>query len=84
MKRFLSIFLCFAIFLSLLPGLSVSADPATLTGQGTEEEPYEIGTAEELVLFREIVQNGQWDAWAVLTDDIVFNDGITLGYNCMT
>lgn len=51
-----------------------------LTGSGTAEDPYQIGTAEELKLFRDIVNgsNGQTQnrsACAVLTSDIVLNDG---------
>ena len=52
----------------------------SLSGSGTAEEPYQIGNAEELVVFRDIVNgaNGRKlnsDACAVLTADIVLNDG---------
>ena len=52
----------------------------SLSGRGTAEEPYQIGNAEELVVFRDIVNgaNGRKlnsDACAVLTADIVLNDG---------
>ena len=51
-----------------------------MTGSGTENDPYQIGTAEQLKLFRDIVNgsNGQKQdrgACAVLTNDIVLNDG---------
>lgn len=51
-----------------------------LTGNGTAEDPYQIDTAEKLKLFRDIVNgsNGQTQnrsACAVLTSDIVLNDG---------
>lgn len=52
----------------------------SLSGRGTAEEPYQIGNTEELVVFRDIVNgaNGRKlnsDACAVLTADIVLNDG---------
>lgn len=52
----------------------------SLSGSGTAEEPYQIGNAEELVVFRDIVNgaNGRKlnsDACAVLTAGIVLNDG---------
>ena len=51
-----------------------------MTGSGTESDPYQIGTAEQLKRFRDIVNgsNGQTPnrgAWAVLMNDIVLNDG---------
>ena len=51
-----------------------------MTGSGTESDPYQIGTAEQLKRFRDIVnnENGQTQntaACATLTADIVLNDG---------
>lgn len=51
-----------------------------MTGSGMEIDPYQIGTAEQLKRFRDIVNgsNGQKQdrgACAVLTNDIVLNDG---------
>lgn len=51
-----------------------------MTGSGTESAPYQIGTAEQLKRFRDIVngENGQTPntaACATLTADIVLNDG---------
>ena len=51
-----------------------------MTGSGTETDPYQISTADQLKLFRDIVNgsNGQTQnrgACAVLTNDIVLNDG---------
>jgi len=80
MKRFLSIFLCFAICLTLLPGVSVSADPGTMEGDGSSENPYQIATAEHLLQFRDLVNGGKTDAWAILVKDIVFNEGVTFAY----
>ena len=53
---------------------------APMTGSGTESDPYQIGTAEQLKRFRDIVNgsNGQTPnrgACAVLTNDVVLNDG---------
>ena len=51
-----------------------------MTGSGTESDPYQIGTADQLKRFRDIVNgsNGQTPnrgACAVLTNDVVLNDG---------
>lgn len=51
-----------------------------MTGSGTESDPYQIGTADQLKLFRDIVngtggQTQNRGAWAVLMNDIVLNDG---------
>ena len=51
-----------------------------MTGSGTENDPYQIGTADQLKRFRDIVNgsNGQTPnrgACAVLTNDVVLNDG---------
>ena len=58
----------------------ITGTPALITGSGTESDPYQIGTAEQLKRFRDIVNgsNGQTQnrgAWAVLMNDIVLNDG---------
>lgn len=84
MKRLISMLLCFALCLSLLPSLSVSADPSAMAGTGTMDDPYQIATAEHLVQFRELVNGGDTDACAVLVNDIVFNEGITFGYQGMS
>lgn len=59
---------------------TITGTPALATGSGTESDPYQIGTAEGLKRFRDIVNgsNGQKQdrgACAVLTNDIVLNDG---------
>ena len=51
-----------------------------MTGSGTESDPYQIGTAEQLKRFRDIVngaggQTQNTAACAILTADIVLNDG---------
>ena len=58
----------------------ITGNPALATGSGTETDPYQIGTAEGLKRFRDIVngENGRTqklDACATLTADIVLNDG---------
>ena len=58
----------------------ITGTPALITGSGTESDPYQIGTAEQLKRFRDIVNgsNGQTQnrgACAVLTNDVVLNDG---------
>lgn len=59
---------------------TITGTPALATGSGTESDPYQIGTAEGLKLFHDIVngENGRTqklDACATLTADIVLNDG---------
>ena len=59
---------------------SVGNNTVYMDGLGTKESPYEISTADQLKLFRDIVNgaNGQTQntaACAVLTNDIVLNDG---------
>ena len=51
-----------------------------MTGSGTESDPYQIGTVEQLKRFRDIVngaggQTQNTAACAILTADIVLNDG---------
>lgn len=58
----------------------ITGTPALITGSGTKNDPYQIGTAEGLKLFHDIVngENGRTqklDACATLTADIVLNDG---------
>ena len=49
---------------------SESGERGALAGTGTEGDPYEIATAEELREFAKLVNAGKTDADAVLTDDI--------------
>lgn len=59
---------------------TVAGSDVYMDGLGTAAYPYQISTADQLKLFRDIV-NGTGDqaqnrgAWAVLTNDIVLNDG---------
>ena len=59
---------------------TVGNEPVYMDGLGTAVSPYQISTADQLKLFRDIVNgsNGQTPncgACAVLTNDIVLNDG---------
>ena len=50
-------------------------------GTGTADDPYQIATAEELREFAKLVNGGERDASAVLTDDIVLNEKIEVDEN---
>ena len=65
------------LLLSMLPisSLPVLAANGTLEGDGTEESPYQIADGDDLKAFRDLVNGGGNDAWAVLTADIVLNEG---------
>ena len=57
----------------------ITGNPALITGSGTETDPYQISTADQLKLFRDIVngaggQTPNRGAWAVLTADIDLNN----------
>ena len=59
---------------------TVGNEPVYMDGLGTAVSPYQISTADQLKLFRDIVngaggQTQNRGAWAVLTNDIVLNDG---------
>lgn len=59
---------------------TVGNEPVYMDGLGTAVSPYQISTADQLKLFRDIVNgsNGQTPnrgACAVLTNDVVLNDG---------
>ena len=49
---------------------------STPAGDGTEDNPYQIGTKEELYWFAALVNNGDNGACAVLTADITVNTGV--------
>ena len=74
-KRILSIMLCFVMLAGLLPAAAFAAGNVGLTGAGTADDPYLIGTAEELKAFRDKVNSGESALCAKLTADIVLNDG---------
>ena len=49
---------------------SESGESEGLTGSGTKDAPYQIGSAAELAKFRDKVNSGETSAWAELTADI--------------
>ncbi|MBR6514434.1 MAG: DUF2341 domain-containing protein [Clostridia bacterium] len=52
-KRLLSAFLCIVMLVGMIPFGAVNAAVTSLQGNGTEESPYEIGSAHELVFMAE-------------------------------
>ncbi len=72
-KRIGSVFLSLAMILSLLPAFELSAK-AALTGTGTEDDPYLVGTWEDLQSV--VTVSG---GYVKLTDDIVSSDALTVG-----
>lgn len=65
---------------SIMMPYTVGNEPVYMDGLGTAVSPYQISTADQLKLFRDIVNGtgGQMQnrgACAVLTNDIVLNDG---------
>ena len=53
-----------------IAGNAVWAAEPQLTGSGTESDPYQIFTADDLKAFRELVNGGKADACAKLMEDI--------------
>lgn len=51
----------------------ITGIPALATGSGTEDDPYQIGTAIGLEWFRDKVNDGETEICAVLTADIVLD-----------
>lgn len=70
-KRIISMFLCIAIMASLMvfaavPGFAYEFDG----GDGSQNDPYLISTAEQLHAFRDLVNGGKYSICAKLTDNI--------------
>ena len=57
---------------------SESGEGGELAGNGTKDNPYQIGSAEQLAKFRDKVNSGETDASAVLTDDINLNPNMDI------
>ncbi len=73
MHFFNKVFLMTALSL----GLSASSSAQSLlSGNGTESAPYVISSKEDLAEFSNRVNGGDYDAWAIMTNDIDM-DGIT-------
>ena len=78
MKKLLVLVFAIALCLGVLC-LGASADgitPPQPTGSGTAENPYQIGTAEELYCFAQQVNSGSTGISAVLTADITINENV--------
>ena len=78
MKKLLVLVFAIALSLGVLC-LGASADgitPPQPTGSGTAENPYQIGTAEELYWFAEQVNSGKTNINAELTDNITINTDV--------
>ncbi len=67
--------ICFLLTLCLLcPMASVfAAEPLFAGGDGTPENPYQIATLEQLIAFRELVNEGNTSICAKLIDNIAIN-----------
>ena len=63
------IFTLLVAFLAIA-GNAVWGQGTSLTGEGTPENPYQISTPDELKAFRDLVNGGDADACAILTDNI--------------
>ncbi len=77
-KKVFSLILVLAMLCAALPAAVVYAEAGTKpsVGDGSEESPYEIGTADELLWFADRVSDGgRASICAVLTADITVNPG---------
>ncbi len=72
MKKTLALLLALIMSLSLLGAVSVSA--TTLSGSGTETDPYKISTPADLEAFAAMSGNFADGAYYVLTNDIAYTD----------
>ena len=72
------IFTLLVAFLAIA-GNAVWGQETTWTGEGsgTPEDPYQISTPDELKAFRNLVNGGDADACAKLTDNINLNPNFT-------
>ena len=79
MKKLLVLVFAIALCLGVLC-VGASADGITPSqpqkGDGTAQNPYQIGSAAELYWFAKTVNEGDYDANAVLTDNITINTGV--------
>ena len=67
------------LIVALLCGAVLLAHPTAawaLAGSGTQEAPYQIGSAADLQAFARLVNGGVTDANAVLTTDITINENV--------
>ena len=79
MKKLLVLVFAIALCLGVLCLGASAADggtPEKPDGDGTAENPYQIGSAAELYWFAKTVNEGDYDANAVLTDNITINENV--------
>ncbi|MBQ2669933.1 MAG: hypothetical protein IJG06_04150, partial [Clostridia bacterium] len=71
-RRIISVFVILSMVCSLMPffNISVSAAGVQPSGSGTVDDPYKIGSVEELIWFRDTVNAGQRSICADLTNNI--------------
>jgi hypothetical protein len=86
-KKVLLMKKCFILFVLLAVGMTVAAQipwdgsiaESYNGGNGTSGNPYQIATAEQLAFLAQQTNDGSGgDAYYVLTDDIILNDGDSL------
>ena len=80
-KRILSIVLTLCMVLMLVPTTAFAEGITPATPQKDTEGVYQIGTAEELYGFAQLVNNGNTSASAVLTADITVNSNLLNSLN---
>ncbi len=78
MKKTLISALIISLIIQCLGGFTAFAD-VTMTGDGTVESPYLIGTLDDLIAFRDKVNSGETTACATLTSDIVAGQWTPIG-----
>ncbi len=77
MKKLLPLFLILLTLNLQLKAQSTNIQTTPPKGEGTEQSPYLIGTAQELFWYAETINNGQKrTSWAELTDNIVLNEHV--------
>ncbi len=77
-KRILSIVLTLCMVLMLVPTTAFAEGITPATPQTDTDGVYQIGTAEELYGFAQLVNNGNTSASAVLTADITVNSNLPI------
>lgn len=75
-RKALSLLIAVMMLISLVPLSTFTA--SALSGSGTHSNPYLIYTAQDLLDFREKVDDGEQTACAKLMNDIKFNTGTSL------
>ena len=80
-KRILSIVLTLCMVLMLVPTTAFAEGITPATPQTDTDGVYQIGTAEELYGFAQLVNNGNTSASAVLTADITVNSNLLNSLN---